>query len=158
MNQTTSEVFRRIEDLKIERKITFRVRGAGEHVDRFLDKPVKHYYAYELEAAVEFSEEDNRLTFRSQRFNIKEYNAPPKSILFNSINWDATFNFERSQRRITLSARKNYKIDERLQRFFARYEQLAQADEGFQEYLLTTYLTRYFPYFEKATTEGSRRA
>jgi predicted ATPase len=144
------EIFRRIEDLKIERRMTFRLRGAGEHTDRMLENPAKRYYAYEMAVSIEFSEEDNRLIFRSQQFNMKEYRTAPKAIIFDPITWDFTFAFDESQRRIVLTPRKNYEVDERTKRYFERYQQLAAtADAGIEEYLLTTYLTRYFPYFEK---------
>jgi len=35
------ETFRRIEDLKIERTMSFRIRGAGGHVEEFVERPKK---------------------------------------------------------------------------------------------------------------------
>jgi predicted ATPase len=143
------EVFRRVEDLKIERTMSFRIRGAGKHEDGFLEKKKNRYYAYEFEANVEFAEADNRLAFKSQRFRMKEYKEPPKSILFQLIKWDATFSYGPQDSHVTLTPRSGYKLEDRMLRFFERYKQLSKEDVSIQEYLLTSYLTRYFPFFEK---------
>jgi predicted ATPase len=144
------EIFRKIEDRKIDREMSIRVRGFGKHEDYVWDPtPRSFHYAYELEFVIDFSESDNTLKFRSQTFRSKDYRQPPKSVQFNSIAWDLTLSNLAPSREVTLSQRSGYKLDERLSRYFDRYRQLAMEDGAIHEYLITTYLNRYFPFFEK---------
>lgn len=150
------EIFRKIEDRKIDRQIKIRVRGSGMQGGVTWDPdPKVAYYAYELELVIDFADSDNTLKFGSQIFRTKEYRQPPKSIQFNSLTWDLTMSNAAPSRDVVLNVRAGYKIDERLGRYYERYRQLAKDDAGIQEYLLTTYLNRYFPFFDKFSQDVS---
>jgi predicted ATPase len=151
------EIFRKIEDLKIDRQIKIRVRGSGNQVEALWEpQPKSVHYAYELDFEIEFAESDNTLKFSSQAFRAKEYRQVPKSpVQFNSVAWDVTMSNIAPSKEVTLVHRAGYKLDERLKRYFERYRQLAKEDAGIHEYLLTTYLSRYFPFFEKFAQDVS---
>lgn len=152
------EIFRKIEDTKIDRKISMKVRGSGSHVDHWGTELRKIFLAYELEIEIEFSEADNTLKFSNQIFRSKEYGRPPsRPIQFNAVVWDVIYSASSGDRHVSLVSRPGYKIDERQKRYFDRYRQLSkdEGDDSIRQYLITSYLTRYFPGFEKFAEDAS---
>jgi len=144
-----AEIFRKIEDRKIERRISVRVRGFGKQIEYWNPKERNVFSAYEFKCEIEFAENDNTLKFRSQKFLTKEYRQPPRTIQFDSLAWDLTFANEAPSREVTMVPRQGFKVQEQISRFFERYRQLAKEDNGIQEYLIPTYMNRYFPFFER---------
>jgi predicted ATPase len=51
--------------------------------------------------------------------------------------------------------RSGYKLPERFVRYMERYKQIWASDPGLQDYLLTNWLERYLPFFDKISTDIS---
>lgn len=145
------ELFRKIEELKIERRISIGVRGSGsQSVPPWAHNQKQSYYAYELTFVIEFAEADNSLKFRSQIFRIKEYASKPDpdSISFEELNWDLTISNHAPSTSLDVEIRKNYKVSADLKPFLDRFKELGGNNAGIHEYLITSHLDRYLPFFE----------
>jgi predicted ATPase len=149
------EIFRKIGSQTIERQIIIRVRGHGSDIDHWSvrGKSRKLHLAYQLDISISFSESDNRLYYERQGISIKEYRQPPTHVRFDDVTWDVQIKYEK-QSPIRTEFRSGYKGAEAIRRFIDRYKQIAAADSA-EDYVLSTYLNWYIPFFAIISTDIS---
>jgi predicted ATPase len=150
------EIFTKISEKEIERKIRLTLWGHGAHFHYPADSPRQIYGAYQLDLTIAFSELDNRLFYENQRLSLRLFSKRPKSVPQN-LKWTVVLDTKyKPGAPIEVSVARNLpKSFSNLSSDLLRVERLMAGDTGYQEYLVNQPAMRFVPFIDKVTEDLS---